>query len=418
MKRKFFRVSTLLLLAGMLSFSFVATSCGDDDDDPVEQVQEFTITYDANGGSGTVAPTKFKPGAQITLSDGSGLTAPEGKVFAGWSTSKDKEELDVTKITGNTTLYAVWKDAGEAVVTEITISYDANGGTGTIEPTKIKAGEKFTISDGTGLTAPEGKVFAGWSTSKDKEEFDETKITADITLYAVWKDASVPAVEEVTITIDFGDGQSTTIKVDKGAEFKAEDYAALTPNKEGYTFKGWATEKDGEVKESVTVTEAITLYAIWEKNAENTEPDNPTPATLAYETPKTVTWTSQWSGPSVSVEADWAKVTVVFEEAPAGVQFCVNSDYVVKEESYGKAYQSTYPAFAAASATVDIAKELADMQAKAGDQSTKVTTITVQNVDKLENESKTAKLIAVIVTHTDGSQELVTPTMGWGGSIE
>ena len=71
MKRKFFRVSTLLLLAGMLSFSFVATSCGDDDDDPVEQVQEFTITYDANGGSGTVAPTKFKPGAKITLADAS-----------------------------------------------------------------------------------------------------------------------------------------------------------------------------------------------------------------------------------------------------------------------------------------------------------------------------------------------------------
>ena len=266
------RVSSWLLVAGMLSFSFVATSCGsDDDEDPVEQVQEFTITYDANGGSGSVAPTKFKAGANFTLSDGTGLTAPEGKVFGGWSTSKDKEELDVTKITGNTTLYAVWKDAGTEVVTSFTITYDANGGTGTIDPTTIKAGEKFTISDGTGLTAPEGKVFGGWSTSKDKEELDITEITGDITLYAVWKDAEAPAVETVTITFDLDGGTSvlplTTIAVEKGTEVKAADYASFAPTKEGYTFKGWATEKGGAIIEQVTVTEAATLYAVWEQNA-------------------------------------------------------------------------------------------------------------------------------------------------------
>lgn len=228
----------MLLLAGMLSFSFVATSCGDDDDDPVEQVQEFTITYDANGGSGTVAPTKFKPGAQITLSDGSGLTAPEGKVFAGWSTSKDKEELDVTKITGNTTLYAVWKDAEAPDAEKVTITFDLDGGT-----------------------------------------------------------SAAPL---------------TNIDVEKGTEVKAADYAAFAPTKEGYTFKGWTTEKGGTTPmESVTVTEASTLYAIWEKNAE--EPNSDPATTEAVDL--TADGFSSWSDYVNGVILDAAPCALKIGEA-------------------------------------------------------------------------------------------------------
>lgn len=72
-----------------------------------------TLTYDANGGTGSVAPVKAMVGYPIDLSDGTGLTAPTGKEFAGWATSASATEPDITSplaIEKNTTIYAVWVD--------------------------------------------------------------------------------------------------------------------------------------------------------------------------------------------------------------------------------------------------------------------------------------------------------------------
>lgn len=46
------------------------------------------------------------------------------------------------------------------------------------------------LSDGTGITAPEGKQFAGWATTADAVSADVTSPytpTADVTLYAVYE---------------------------------------------------------------------------------------------------------------------------------------------------------------------------------------------------------------------------------------
>jgi hypothetical protein len=59
------------------------------------------------------AQTAIK-GNTITLDDGSGLTAPEGKEFAGWATTDSAEEPDATSpytVTENVTLYAVYTTA-------------------------------------------------------------------------------------------------------------------------------------------------------------------------------------------------------------------------------------------------------------------------------------------------------------------
>ncbi len=79
-------------------------------------VGTLTVTYDANGGTGTVDAQTVIAGNSITLNDGAGLTAPEGKEFAGWATEATAEEADVTSPytpTGNVTLHAVWTEAGE-----------------------------------------------------------------------------------------------------------------------------------------------------------------------------------------------------------------------------------------------------------------------------------------------------------------
>lgn len=79
----------------------------------VVDVDVLTVTYDANGGTGTVAAVNVATGDSITLSDGIGLTAPEGKEFAGWATEATAEEPDVTSPytpSASVTLHAVWTD--------------------------------------------------------------------------------------------------------------------------------------------------------------------------------------------------------------------------------------------------------------------------------------------------------------------
>jgi hypothetical protein len=80
----------------------------------VVNVGTATVSYDANGGTGEVDAQTAIKGNTITLDDGSGLTAPEGKEFAGWATTDSAEEPDATSpytVTENVTLYAVYATA-------------------------------------------------------------------------------------------------------------------------------------------------------------------------------------------------------------------------------------------------------------------------------------------------------------------
>ena len=80
----------------------------------VVNVGTATVSYDANGGTGEVDAQTAIKGNTITLDDGSGLTAPEGKEFAGWATTDSAEEPNATSpytVTENVTLYAVYTTA-------------------------------------------------------------------------------------------------------------------------------------------------------------------------------------------------------------------------------------------------------------------------------------------------------------------
>ena len=73
----------------------------------------FRVTYDANGGTGTISSQTVNAGSSVTLDSGSGLTAPEGKEFAGWSTISTATEAsyeggDTYTPIADTTFYAVW----------------------------------------------------------------------------------------------------------------------------------------------------------------------------------------------------------------------------------------------------------------------------------------------------------------------
>ncbi len=77
-----------------------------------------TLTYNANGGTGTVNSSQVLESTTTTLNDGTGLTYPDGKIFAGWNTLPEGggEFYDaggtLTMPAGNLTLYALWSGDG------------------------------------------------------------------------------------------------------------------------------------------------------------------------------------------------------------------------------------------------------------------------------------------------------------------
>ena len=124
-----------VLLAGCNNFSWVGFL-----DDPLSSGSStsggsstYTVTYNANGGSGSV-PTdsnNYLQGATVTVL-GSGSLVRSGDTFAGWNTQANGSGTTYTQGqtfsmgTSNVTLYAVW------VLSTYTVTYNANGGSGSV----------------------------------------------------------------------------------------------------------------------------------------------------------------------------------------------------------------------------------------------------------------------------------------------
>ena len=156
----------------------------------------ITISFDPNGGTGTMKPMRVKAGVGYTLPECT-FTPPEGKEFAGWLAVNGNvypAGHDVFS-TYDQSLKATWKDK-EA--TEVTISFDPNGGTGTMQPMKVKSGEEFELPECT-FTPPEGKEFAGWLAENGKvyPAGNVATFSIDQTLKATWKDKAEVDVTEM-----------------------------------------------------------------------------------------------------------------------------------------------------------------------------------------------------------------------------
>ena len=156
----------------------------------------ITISFDPNGGTGTMKPMRVKAGVGYTLPECT-FTPPEGKEFAGWLAVNGNvypAGHDVFS-TYDQSLKATWKDKE---VAEVTISFDPNGGTGTMQPMKVKSGENFTLPECT-FTPPEGKEFAGWLAVNGTvyPAGDIAFSTTDTVLKATWKDKAEVDVTEM-----------------------------------------------------------------------------------------------------------------------------------------------------------------------------------------------------------------------------
>ena len=240
----------------------------------------YTVHFDANGGSGTMADQTVNVNSTGNLN--ANTFTYTGYVFAGWNTKADGSgttytdsasfsELNVTS--AQITLYAQWRPF-------YTVHFDGNGATGgTMADQTI-----FRITT-TNLTANaftrDGYGFTGWNTEADgsgtayTDQQTVLNLAAPgetITLYAQWQD-NKPVVK-LSNTIHF-DGNGATGGTMANQIVDIFTSANLTTNaftRMGYDFTGWNTKANGSGTaysdgQNVSPTADMTLYAQWTINS-------------------------------------------------------------------------------------------------------------------------------------------------------
>ena len=146
---------------------------------------EITITFDPNGGAGSMEPMSVNPGVGNKLT-GNTFTR-ENYTFTGWNTAKDGTgktyaDGETVNFSADTTLYAQWTQ-------NPVITFDANGGKGTMGTQTVKPNEATDLTANSFTRADYD--FTGWNTAKDgtgTAYADKTNITTNenVTLYAQW----------------------------------------------------------------------------------------------------------------------------------------------------------------------------------------------------------------------------------------
>ncbi len=235
--------------------------------------ETYTITYDANGGSGDMpagTPTTATHGEDFNLPECSFDPPSDDKEFDYWAigsvdSSTHVKENETYKFTENTTVFAIWKDKATTPDT-FTVTYHWNDGS---DPEHTDT-QTYPLEDGdnnlTFITAPtrEGYTFEGWyNDPTDGDEVTEgIAVTSNMDLYAHW--------EAKTYTITFhennGSGTMNPVTVAAGTEYPLPECGFTAPD--GKEFDCWAigtADSSIHVKENETYkfTGNTTVYAIW-----------------------------------------------------------------------------------------------------------------------------------------------------------
>ena len=84
--------------------------------------EQYVVTYDANGGSGTMSGDTATADVAFTLPQ-NGFTSPDGKDFEAWSVNgTNYQPGDTYVFTADTTVFAVWKDTPPIETPQIVIA--------------------------------------------------------------------------------------------------------------------------------------------------------------------------------------------------------------------------------------------------------------------------------------------------------
>lgn len=155
--------------------------------------EKYTITYHPNEGDGDAKTVEVRKGFNKKLEKNNFTRADY--IFVGWCEDKDGNgkkymEESIYQVNGNVTLYAIWS------YNIVTITFDANGGTGAMESKNVTKGETAVLP--VNSFTKEDNEFIKWNTEADGTGTDymnsgEIVATKDITLYAIWKRKPITA---------------------------------------------------------------------------------------------------------------------------------------------------------------------------------------------------------------------------------
>lgn len=245
-----------------------------------------SVSYDANGGTGTMAGATYTYDGSLfayLLPGADGSLSKDGYHFVGWCENADGSSdimpegyqypLDFTEGNQDITLYAIWEPNAYS------IRFNGNGGTGEManqagissEPTILNPNQ-FTSID---------QMFAGWSTTgtgtvqyADRASFDYKAPTNNqvVDLFAIW-------TKLYKLAFDANGGGGTMETLLNGIDGVGQTLPECSFTKEGFVFKGWATNPytltaeyqpgDAFTYSPQTAGETVTLYAIWEAEGAN-----------------------------------------------------------------------------------------------------------------------------------------------------
>ncbi len=249
----------------------------------------YTLTYNANGGSG--APSSITKDFAFVFNLSTSVPTRAGYRFLGWSTNRNATEAEFNagheiRLSGNTTLYAVWRSNGVPALTmnstnKAVISTGGQEQKYTFTPTV--SGKYVIYSTGSADT----KVYLydsdGLEIAYDDDHGDGTNFWLEYNLTAgttyefgvkYWGSSKTG-----TITFKFGRVYAFSYNVGSGwgaPESQPKYYGqSLTlsskmPNRSGYAFLGWDTSKSATTViyrpgDIVPTGGNTTLYAVWKR---------------------------------------------------------------------------------------------------------------------------------------------------------
>lgn len=262
-------------------------------------VKSYKITFDVNGGTGSINEESVKKDEEYKLPENK-FTAPEGKEFSHWVISKKEQKSGETtktedkeykpgetiKVEDNLVIKAIWKDKvskekdtkDKDKKVEYKITFDANGGKETMDSVKAEKDSSYKLPENK-FKAPEGKEFDHWDVNGVAVKAGkEVKITQDTVIKAIWKDKAAEAKKEkykISFDANGGKGEMKVVEVEAGKKCKLFENKFTAPK--GKQFKAWEVDgKEYKVGAEVEFQKDAVLKAVWEdKKPEVNNKNNP-----------------------------------------------------------------------------------------------------------------------------------------------
>ena len=228
---------------------------------------DCTITFDGNGGSGSMEPVTVKAGTNYIL-PACGFTAPADQEFKAWEIGGTEYKVgDSYTVNRDTEIKALWENSVITPTTyTVTVSNDGNG-TGTAAPSTAAAGTTITLTamPNEGYHFKEWEVISGGVTIKDDKFLMPN---GNVEVKAIFEEDAPPVPTEFTITVKT-DGNGTASASHAKAVVGTEITLIATP-KTGYHFKEWEVISGGVTISNNKFTMPngnVTIKAIFEEDA-------------------------------------------------------------------------------------------------------------------------------------------------------